>query len=66
MTTYPNHLDPCSATNQAAQQGRDFELRGMAFISVDEADWLMRRHAFLDSQPRPQRRELHIRPALTR
>ena len=66
MNTYPNHLDPCSTTNRAAQQGSDFELRGMAFLSVDESDWLMRRHAYLDSQPRPQRRDLRIQPALTR
>ena len=66
MNTYPNHLDPCSATNRTAQQGRDFEFRGMAFLSVDESDWLMRRHAYLDSQPRPRRRDLRIRPALTR
>lgn len=48
MNTYPWEISPKQMTKQVAQQGYSFELRGNAFLNVEEACWLVARHEWLD------------------
>lgn len=49
---YPYDICPETLTKKAAQRGFSYELRGDAFLSVIEAEWLEARHRFLDTLDR--------------